>query len=309
SNSHCARWRVAQRVPADFDARFLSGPFGPLERFSTGSPGERLKFLARRDGERVLLKFAGLGSIGTAKLDLARALNAAGLTPEPLALVHGFLVERWRDDALRLAAEDKPVSEIGHYIGTRARMFPAPADSGATIADLLAMCRRNLSLAFGEQMAAAVDRWNAATVSLAVQRTMTDNKLDRDEWLRLPDGQLLKTDALDHHQSHDLIGCQDMAWDVAGAIVEFSLSDDDARQLIEATESAARRQVNADLLSFYRVAYCCFRLGAARLAADLCSDAGESERLSGRAIRYETAVIPLLKEDYCCFTSQESLVD
>jgi hypothetical protein len=29
---------------------------------------------------------------------------------------------------------------------------------------------------------------------------------------------LLKTDALDYHAGHDPIGCQDIAWDIAGAI-------------------------------------------------------------------------------------------
>ncbi len=309
SASHRERWEAAQRVPADFDARFLSELFGPLEPISAGSPVERLKFLARPNGERLLLKFAGLGSIGADKLDIARTLHAAGFTAEPLGLIHGFLVERWCDDALRLAAGDKPVREMGEYIGIRARLFPAPDGSGATIADLLAMCRRNLRLALGEQVASAIDRWNAATLALAVHRVRSDNKLDRDEWLRRPDGRLLKTDALDHHQAHDLVGCQDMAWDIAGAIVEFALSYDDIRQLIEAAEAAAGRRVNPDLLSFYRVAYCCFRLGAARMVAELCSDAAERERMSSRAMHYETAVISLLRHDYCCFTSQDSLVD
>ena len=240
---------------------------------------------------------------------MARALHAARLTPQPLGLMHGFLIERWRDDALRLAAEDKPVEEIGYYIGTRARLFPAPEGSGASIADLLTMCRRNLSLAFGEEAARAVDRWNAGLVSAGVQRVPTDNKMDRDEWLRSPDGQLLKTDAVDHHCSHDLIGCQDTAWDVAGAIVEFALDEGDAARLVVATEGATGRPLNPALLEFCRIAYCCFRLGQAKLTAEMSSDTAESERLASRAIRYQTAVMPLLEDNYCCFTPQESLVD
>jgi hypothetical protein len=114
---------------------------------------------------------------------------------------------------------------------------------------------------------------------------------------------------VDHHCGHDLIGCQDMAWDVAGAIVEFAIDEDQAGRLIDSAERASGRRVNPALLEFYRVAYCCFRLGQARLSADLCGDTAERERLSSRAVRYETAVMPLLKQDYCCFTPQESLVD
>ena len=309
SDAHRARWQAAQRAPAEFNAGFLSTRFGPLEQFSNGDPWERLKFYGYIGSTKVLLKFAGLGAIGERKLQMAHALYAAGLSPEPLALVHGFLLERWRDDAFRLAAEDKPLDEIGHYIGTRARLFPAAEGSGATIADLLTMCRRNLYLALGGDAACAVDRWNAALLSTEVRRSRTDNKMGREEWLRSPDGRLLKTDALDHHCGHDLIGCQDMAWDVAGAIVEFMLDHDDAGRLVDATEAAAGRRLSPVLLEFCRVAYCCFRLGQAKLAGEAADDPGECERLGGRAIRYETAVMPLLQHNYCCFTPQESLVD
>ena len=59
----------------------------------------------------------------------------------------------------------------------------------------------------------------------AVRRVETDNRLHAWEWLHTPDGRLLKTDALDHHAGHDLIGCQDITWDIAGATVELDLSD------------------------------------------------------------------------------------
>ena len=162
------------------------------------------------------------------------------------------------------------------------------------------MTRRNISVEFGDELARSVGHWDARAAELErrILRVRTDNKLDRDEWLRLPDGRLLKTDAVDHHCGHDLIGCQDMAWDVAGAIVEFALDDELARRLVEASERAAGRPLHGGLLDLYRVSYCCFRLGQARLW-----------RLSSRAVHYETAVMPLLKDNYCCFTSQKSLVD
>jgi hypothetical protein len=272
SDAHRARWRAAQRVPAQFDPTFLRERFGALTPFSTGSPGERVKFLAQLNGERVLLKFAGLGSIGERKLDMARALYAAGFTPEPLGLVHGFLVERWCDRAQPLGPEDKPVEAIGRYIGSRARLFPACPASGASIEELLRMSRRNIGLVLGETAAEALDRWNVESLAQTVVRVRTDNKLDRHEWLRGEDKRLIKTDALDHHQAHDLIGCQDPAWDVAGATVEFALACHECEQLVDATGLPIDRQ----LLEFYSVAYCSFRLGL----ADLAGANGEAERYS-----------------------------
>lgn len=295
SERHRQRWNNAQRIAAEFEPQFLIDRFGPLQQFSTGHPWERRKYLASRSGERVLLKFAGLGAIGERKIAMARALHAAGLIPEPLGLVHGFLVERWHADARPLAAGEKPIEEIGRYIGARAELFPAKDASGASIDQLLSMCRRNFSLAFGHDSLGALDGFDAGRLSERVVRARTDNKLDRAEWLRLPDGRLLKTDALDHHQAHDLIGCQDLAWDVAGAIVEFDLDDPEAMQLIRATG----RRIDGELLAFYRLAYCAFRLGASHLA---CGSGSESARL------YAVRVADLLHLHDRSATPRESLV-
>jgi len=239
---------------------------------------ERLKFLAdTRDG-RVLLKFAGLGAIGEGKLEMARALHAAALTPEPLGLVHGFLAERWCEDARPLATGDRPAAEIGRYVGARARLFPAEAWSGASLKRLLEMSRRNLSLGLGGSAAPLLTHWESRIASLSprVHRVRTDNRLDCHEWLRV-DGRLIKTDALDHCAAHDLIGCQDLAWDVAGAIAEFELDDGSTSDLIVAAEHASGRQVDLELLEFYQLAYLAFRLGQTHLAAGMCAD--EKQRL------------------------------
>jgi hypothetical protein len=127
------------------------------------------------------------------------------------------------------------------------------------------MCRRNVWLSLGEDAARGLDCWDPAELLARVHRIRTDNKLDRKEWLRTADGPLIKTDGLDHHCAHDLIGCQDMAWDVAGAIVEFDLGADERAQLIDSAERASGRHVDEQLLQFCIVAYCAFRLGQAVL--------------------------------------------
>jgi len=299
SGRHRERWAHAQRVAAEFDERFLSDRFGHIDAFSTGESWERLKYVGMHEGRRVLLKFAGLGAIGERKLAMARALHAAGFTAEPLELVHGFLVERWCEDAHALNPRDKPIEQIAAYIGARARLFPARESEGASLGLLLDMCRRNLSLALGDQTASASVAWRAQLDGLSrrVVRVRTDNKLDRHEWLRLPSGRLLKTDAVDHHCAHDLIGCQDLAWDVAGVIVEFDLSHAEAAHFMRATERAAGQHVDRELLAFYRLAYCCFRLGRASLA-------GERQE----ADRYAAAARCELHQHVCRETRQDSLV-
>lgn len=292
SEAHRARWARAQRIPGTFDPAFLAERFGPLERFSAGGPWQRQKYMGRHQGERVLIKFAGLGAIGERKVEMARALHAAGFTPEPLDLVHGFLVERWCGEAQRLRADEKPIEEIGRYIGARARLFPAEECSGAGAEELLAMCRRNVSLALGESATKALDHFDIAKLPAHVRRVRTDNKLDHEEWLRLADGRLLKTDALDHHQGHDLVGCQPIEWDIAGAAIEFDLNGGETERLIAATGQT----VDAERLGFHCVAYAAFRMGQATLAAS-----------GTTAIEaYRRAVHRLLQECTRCATPQES---
>lgn len=294
SEAHRQRWRVAQRVAAEFDPAFLVRAFGPLEPFATGSPFERRKFIGQANGHRVLLKFAGLAEIGERKLEIARALHAAGFTPEPLGLVHGFIVERWYEDAQPLVVGDTPVEEIGRYLGARARLFAADEFSGATIDELIAMCRRNISLALGEGGASAVDCWDAEELSRSLHRVCTDNKLDREEWLRLAGGGLLKADALDHHQGHDLIGCQCVEWDIAGAIEEFGLDSSQSARLTESSGTSIDRR----LLEFYRIAYAAFRLGYSELGGQRSS-----------AERYAASLQLLLHQNSPVANRQESLVD
>ncbi|MGE5562271.1 MAG: hypothetical protein ACM3ZV_03070 [Bacillota bacterium] len=270
---------------------------------------ERRKYLVRARGERFLVKFASLGGIGEDKLAIARTLHAEGVVPEPLGLVHGFLVEPWCEDASPLAAADTPLNEVARYIGTRARLLPASSGSGAEAEKLLEIARRNISLEFGERAGEAVERWSGRTGELnrRIVRVRTDNRLDRQEWLRTPSRALVKTDALDHHQGHDLVGCQDVAWDVAGALTELDPDQNDARALVAAVEHWAAREVDRELLEFCRLAYCAFRLGQARLGEGMTSDCAERKRLRAAGDRYAAELQHLL-ESSSAATRHESSV-
>ena len=290
SERHRQRWHIAQRVAAEFNPGFLVERFGPLHHLSHGSPWEKLKYRTRGKHDRLLLKFAGLGAIGERKLVMARALADLGMAPEVIALVHGFLVQRWYDSGTKLGAREKPVGEIGRYIGARARLFPDRDGSGASIAELLTMCRRNIGVAMAGRDAVSIPNFDTAALQSCVQRMRTDNKMDREEWLRLPNGRLLKCDALDHHQDHDLIGCQDPAWDVAGAIVEFDLDHAETAAMV----AAAEVRIDWRLLGFYRLAYAAFRLGRACLGTHMIEPDGSHARMNTAGERYARFINDLL---------------
>jgi hypothetical protein len=238
---------------------------------------ERRKFLARAGGETWLLKFAGLGAIGERKLARARHLHAAGWTAEPRGLVHGLLAERWHAGARPLRRGEVPIAWAADYLRVRAELT-APPDSGASLERLLAMAERNAALALGEVAAERLGEWAPRLERLSgrVRRVETDNRMLPHEWLRLPGGRILKADALDHHAGHDLIGCQDIAWDVAGGAVELGF---------DAADLAARvgPLIHPELLEFLTDAYLAFRVGQSAMSVDMSAGNVDEQRRHRRA--------------------------
>ena len=62
------------------------------------------------------------------------------------------------------------------------------------------------------------------------------------EWLELPDGRLLKLDGSAHGDDHFFPGPCDIAWDLAGTIVEWKLTAPEAEYFLEEYRRAQRRR-------------------------------------------------------------------
>ncbi|WP_233585986.1 aminoglycoside phosphotransferase family protein [Corallococcus sp. CA054B] len=266
---------------------------------------ERRKYLLTTERGIFLLRFAGLGVPAEHRVHRARQLASAGFTPPVTGLRHGFLVQPWlarshADDLAPAAPRACPLplahaldramllEHVGHYLGFRARAFPAPEPGrGAPLHQLLEMARYNTARVLDEGLARVLDGWMPHLDALA--RTAwpveTDHKLHAWEWLVLPGGQLLKTDAVDHHAGLDLVGCQDVAWDIVGAAVELDLSEP---ALATHVEHASGHRVSPWLLRFYRPCYLAFQCGHHTLAGTTLerTNPNEATRLRAAAARY-----------------------
>jgi len=323
-----ARWERVARHPASFEhlllgpgarllgwAEGLLGPAeAPLEDVSGGGwrrlrfrdparwPAvhpylERRKFLHRAGGQTWLLKFVGLGRHGAEAAARARLLREAGFVPEVAGLLHGFLAERWEDQARPLdpGGCDRAalVEHLARYLGFRARRMPAGAAEGASLGTLWEMARHNAAEALGDATAGRLDAWRPRLPGLErlVRRVWTDNRMQPWEWLVLPGGGLLKADAADHAAAHDLVGCQDIAWDVAGAAVELGLTRAERDRL-----RAGMGGVDAALLRFMSACYPAFQLGLNSMAADAWGGGEEAARARAAAGRYAEALERALDE-------------
>ena len=285
-------WVAPLTGPAEAAPQDISGGAWRAGRYASDtawppvdSLQERHKLLLRAGGRDWLLKFTGLGAAAREKVWMARSLSAAGLTPRFAGLRHGFLVERWE-------AEARGLDQIGcdparlfpavlRYLLFRARHFPVGRGRGATVAELWQMAEHNTGLALGAAAARSLRRRAPPLDRLAagLRPCRVDGRLQAWKWLQLPDGRLLKSDALEHHAGHDLVGCQDIAWDAAGAAFELGL---DGQRLL----AGLGRGDDAPLLDFYQPCYLAFRLGALTLAADSHAHwPEEAARLRREALR------------------------
>jgi hypothetical protein len=304
----CAR-RPQHRLEA-WVADVLGPPEGPPEEISAGrwrahryereadwppvhAQQERRKFLLRARGETWLLRFVGLGREGERKLERAQTLHAAGFAPPVAGYRHGFLIERWIDDARSLdrcsVDPDWLAAHIGRYLGFRARSFATEAGRGASPSELWAMARHNAAEALGPDVARGFDRWtpeDLAQLARRVRPVETDNRLHAWEWLVRSDVRLLKCDALDHHAGHDLVGCQDIAWDVVGATVELELPPSAQARLCTALERETGRAPDPQLIALLTPCYLAFQLGCYTIATAAAPGPEEAARLGRAAARY-----------------------
>lgn len=185
------------------------------------------------------------------------------------------------------------LARLPAYLAARALLFEGPPGSGGSLRDLGKMLVRNAGLALGEWMGPAARRAAAALEGYTGpwHPCAIDGRLDLHEWLCLPDGRVLKADGLDHHAAHDLVGCQDIAWDVAGSVVELGLSRAETAGLTAALEQAGVPPCGDALLHPLTACYAAFRLGADTMAVDaLGHDPAEQSRLRTRAAGYAAAL-------------------
>lgn len=259
------RWRRLRwmRVPSRISQRFkeatqLSGGLWRELLLSGGEypvcwpEMEAVKYLS---GDRkYLFKFEGLGQGGENTRERGRALHKAGFSPRVEEVGDGMSSYQFVPGT-PLARSDistEVLERMAEYSAFRAGEFSSPAPLNGAIEDAL---RFNYSQELGEECPLA------AGIFASAHPLICDSRMAPHEWIRRTDGRLLKVDGCKDGDNHFLPGPTDIAWDLAGAIVEWDM-DADAReyflQRFRARTGVSTGNVPAFVLgySLFRASYC-----------------------------------------------------
>ena len=246
---------------------------------------------ASGEGSARLFKFAGLGEYGRSKRARAERLADAGWGPPVLGLTHGFLITAFvAGMPLSEAKVDSTLIEaMARYLAALRQFFPSAR--GRSFDEMIEMIRVNVTEGVGAEWGDRVGRLERfrSRVEAGVP-TAIDGRMFPHEWLQTPRG-YLKTDGVDHHDDHFFPGCQDIAWDLAGASIEFALEPAARAELIRRYQSLAKDHAVADRLPFFRVAYLAYRLGYASLAAEALDPSSDAARFRSLTHRYRSFLL------------------
>jgi hypothetical protein len=221
------------------------------------APLEAAKFLS--SDERTIFRFEGFGHYGEAIGRRARLLAAHGFSPAYLGNFSGF--GRYRLlHGCRLLREDlapELLVRMADYLALRAATLESREQQSP---ELETMLRWNWQQEFGTELGASECELRAERVVVCDGRVMPH------EWLRTASGTVLKLDAASDGDNHFFPGPCDIAWDVAGAIVEWEMEEAVRKQFISEYEARTGDAVSRRL-GPYLLAYTIFRLGWCKMAA------------------------------------------
>jgi hypothetical protein len=289
-----ARFRVQARIaarPFPDGASFVGGGAWRGEVYGDAAAWpaswismERLKY--RREGR--LLKFEGLGPYGEEVAARARALAEAGLGPALHGAGDGFVSYEWVGGR-PLGADDLTPDVLVHmagYCAFRARAFPAVAGD-----ELAAMARANHAAEFGGELAGDLTRALGRELRLPCPYpVIADGRMLPHEWVRADGGRLVKIDGVAHGDDHFLPGPTDIAWDLAGIIVEWNLASEARARLLGAYLARSGDDAR-ERIDDYVLAYTLFRLGYVKMAAGALRGSDEEPRLLRAHQRYRSALL------------------
>jgi hypothetical protein len=241
---------------------------------------ERLKYLGPDHGHRRLFKFLGLGHYGETVFEREKQIANAGFGISPQREDHGFASYDWVP-VRPMSAEDLTedmLRRLAAYCSFRAHAFAAESTGLDALQQMAEHNAEQMGIELGIRLRFKLER-----------PVVADGRMLPHEWLCRSDGQVLKSDCGCHGDDHFYPGPTDIAWDLAGAIVEWRMSGAQAKYFLEAYRRASDDDPHKRIDDFV-AAYAIFRRAYCLMAANALQGTEEQERLERAAAGYLVAV-------------------
>ena len=241
---------------------------------------ERLKYSSiTPSGARRFFKFLGFGHYGRRVFTRESLVAQEGFGPPPRRESSGFASYPWIGGR-PMTAEDlsaDAIARLAFYCAFRAKEFAAELGDLNTLEHMAGHNARALGI--------------DAAPRLQLERPMlADGRMQPHEWLLAFDGRMLKTDSGCHGDDHFFPGLTDIAWDLAGAIVEWNMKPHHVDAFLQTYRSFSGDDAGRRIDDFI-AAYTLFRSAYCRMAAGALQGSEEAIRLEWAASGYRAALL------------------
>lgn len=256
--------RDAARRWVRFDFRAVTKSLGPDRAESISS---------------ALWRFEGLGTAGELAAARARVLSDAGQMPRWVQRSRGW--SRYGSAEGRRARvadlDTRMVQRLAEYCAFRKETFSTEPIS---LTELNTMVIHNVKQLLGADLSGS---------DLDITHPVVcDAQMMPHTWL-INEAAILKDDAVTFGDNHFFPGPCDIAWDIAGAIIEWRMASDAADAFIAAYEQRTGDRVRSRLLQ-YRIAYCAFHAAYAQMKGMSAANEEERERSTSAFEQYRSGL-------------------
>jgi hypothetical protein len=206
---------------------------------------------------KAMFKFHGYGYYGKKIEQRARRLAEAGFSPKMLGMARGF--GRYEFVGGRVLALSDLSSSLLQRMAEYCAFRKAEFSTDECPNEIEAMANWNWECEFEKRLPRLFE--------LPVEHlVIADGRMIPHEWLLTDHGRVLKVDAVSHGDDHFFPGPCDIAWDVAGAIVEWQMDAAQTAEFVDQYRLLACDDVRARLPE-YVLAYAIFRMAWSKMAA------------------------------------------
>lgn len=241
---------------------------------------ERLKYSSiAPSGARRFFKFLGFGHYGRRVFARESLVAREGFGPPPRRESSGFASYPWIGGRPMIAEDLSTDSlvRLASYCGFRVQAFAADLRD----LDVLHQMAEHNACQLGVE----------ASPRLRLERpVLADGRMQPHEWMLMLDGRILKTDSGCHGDDHFFPGPTDIAWDLAGAIVEWNMKPHHTAVFLEAYRRASGDDATHRITDFI-TAYTLFRCAHCRMAAGALEGSPEAIRLERAAAGYRATLL------------------